>query len=140
VIALAAFIPVIMDMGGNIGTQSSTITVRGIATGHIDLSQARRLLLREIRIGALMGLACGTIVGLLAALSYAEYTLALVVGAAMFSAITVAATIGMLVPLIFSYLKVDPAVAAGPFITTITDIVGLGIYFLLATLMLDWLT
>jgi len=140
VIALAAFIPVIMDMGGNIGTQSSTITVRGIATGHIDLSHIKRLLLREIRIGALMGVICGAIVGLLAALRYAEYILALVVGTAMFSAITVAATIGMLVPLTFNRLKVDPAVAAGPFITTITDITGLGIYFLLATLMLGWLT
>ena len=129
-----------MAMGGNIGIQSSTITVRGIATGRIDLSQARRLLLREIGIGALMGIACGTIVGLLAALSYAEYTLALIVGTAMFSAITVSATIGVLMPLIFRYLKIDPAVAAGPFITTINDIVGLGIYFLLATLMLGWLT
>lgn len=140
VIALVAFIPVIMAMGGNIGIQSSTITVRGIATGRIDLSHRKRLLFREIGIGALMGIACGTIVGLLAALSYAEYTLALVVGTAMFSAITVSATIGVLMPLIFRYLKIDPAVAAGPFITTINDIVGLGIYFLLATLMLRWLT
>lgn len=140
VIALAAFIPVIMAMGGNIGIQSSTITVRGIATGHIDLSHRRRLLLREIGIGALMGITCGAIVGLLAALSYAEYTLALVVGTAMFSAITVSATIGMFIPLVFRHLKIDPAVAAGPFITTINDIVGLGIYFLLATLMLGWLT
>jgi len=140
VIALAVFIPVIMAMGGNIGIQSSTITVRGIATGHIDLSHRRRLLLREIGIGTLMGITCGAIVGLLAALSYAEYTLALVVGTSMFSAITVSATIGMFIPLVFRYLKIDPAVAAGPFITTINDIVGLGIYFLLATLMLSRLT
>ncbi len=140
VIALAAFIPVIMAMGGNIGIQSSTITVRGIATGRIDLSHRRRLLLREIGIGALMGVACGAIVGILAAFSSAEYTLAFVVGTAMFSAITVSATVGMLIPLVFKYLKIDPAVAAGPFITTVNDIVGLGIYFLLATLMLGWLT
>jgi len=140
VIALAAFIPVIMAMGGNIGIQSSTITVRGIATGRLDLSHRRKLLFREIQIGALMGVTCGAIVGLLAALRYTEYTLALVVGTAMFSAITVSATIGLFIPLAFRYLKIDPAVAAGPFITTVNDIVGLGIYFFLATLMLGWLT
>ncbi len=140
VIALAAFIPVIMAMGGNIGIQSITITVRGIATGRIDLSQRGKLLLREIGIGALMGTACGLLVGFLAVLRYAEFTLALIVGTAMFSAITVSATFGVFIPLAFKYLRIDPAVSAGPFITTVNDIVGLGIYFLLATLMLRWLT
>ena len=138
-IALLIFIPAIMAMGGNIGIQSSTIVVRGLATGRIDLSHLWRVLFREIRIGALMGLVCGLVVGTVARLWQKEPFLGLIVAGSMFTAITVAATIGTLVPLILKRFNIDPAVAAGPFVTTSNDITGLLIYFSLATWLLSLL-
>ncbi|MCK4326807.1 magnesium transporter [bacterium] len=138
-IALLIFIPAIMAMGGNIGIQSSTIVVRGLATGRIDLSHLWKVLFREIRIGALMGLVCGMVVGTVAQLWQKELFLGLIVAGSMFTAITVAATVGTLVPLILKRFNIDPAVAAGPFVTTSNDITGLLIYFGLATWLLSLL-
>lgn len=134
-IALAFFIPVIMGMGGNIGIQSSTIVVRGLATGRINLSQIGKVLFREIRVGLIMGLVCGSVVALIAYLLEKSLLLGMVVGISMFIAIIVAATMGSLIPLIFKRLKIDPAVASGPFITSSNDIVGILIYFSLANLL-----
>ena len=139
VLILAAFIPVIMGMGGNIGVQSSTIVVRGIATGRIALSDVGEILFKEVRIGAIMGLACGMTVGIVAHFWQGKPMLGAVVGVAMFIAITVAATIGTLTPLLFKRLRIDPAIAAGPFVTTSNDITGLLIYFGLATLLARYL-
>ena len=134
-IALAFFIPVIMGMGGNIGIQSSTIVVRGLATGRINLSQIGNVLFREIRVGLIMGLVCGSVVALIAYSLEKALLLGVVVGISMFIAIVVAATMGSLIPLIFKRLKVDPAIASGPFITSSNDIVGILIYFSLANLL-----
>ncbi len=134
-IALAFFIPVIMGMGGNIGIQSSTIVVRGLATGRISLSQIGKVLFKEIRVGLIMGLVCGSVVAMIAYLLEKTLLLGAVVGISMFIAITVAATMGSLIPLIFKRLKVDPAIASGPFITSSNDIVGILIYFSLANLL-----
>jgi len=134
-IALAFFIPVIIGMGGNIGIQSSTIVVRGLATGRINLSQIGEVLFREIRVGLIMGLVCGSVVALIAYLLEKTLLLGAVVGISMFIAIIVAATMGSLIPLIFKRLKIDPAVASGPFITSSNDIVGILIYFSLANLL-----
>ena len=134
-IALAFFIPVIMGMGGNIGIQSSTIVVRGLATVRISLSQIGNVLFKEIRVGLIMGLVCGSVVALIAYLLEKTLLLGMVVGISMFIAITVAATMGSLIPLIFKRLKVDPAVASGPFITSSNDIVGILIYFSLANFL-----
>jgi len=134
-IALAFFIPVIMGMGGNIGIQSSTIVVRGLATGRISLSQIGKVLFKEIRVGLIMGLVCGSVVAMIAYLLEKTLLLGAVVGISMFIAITVAAAMGSLIPLIFKRLKVDPAVASGPFITSSNDIVGILIYFSLANLL-----
>jgi len=82
-----------------------------------------------------MGLACGITVGTIAYFLEKGLTLGIVVGVSMFIAITVAATMGALVPLIFKRLKIDPAIASGPFVTTSNDITGLIIYFILA----NWL-
>lgn len=136
-IALLVFVPAITAMGGNIGIQSSTIVVRGLATGRIDLGHLWKVLFREIRIGALMGLVCGFIVGSVAHLWQGEAIIGLIVAVAMFTAITVAATIGTLAPLALKRLNIDPAVAAGPFVTTSNDITGLLIYFSLATWLLS---
>lgn len=133
VIALAFFVPVIMGMGGNIGIQSSTIVIRGLATGNIDLSQIRKVIFKEMRVGATMGVACGMIVGSIAYILEKGPILGVVVGTSMFMAITVAATMGTLVPLLFRRLKIDPAIASGPLVTTSNDITGLVIYFFLAS-------
>ena len=131
-IALAFFIPVIMGMGGNVGMQSSTIVVRGIATGRVELAHIWSVLFKEIRTGFLMGLICGVVVGVVADILQGEIMLGVVVASSMFIAITVAATIGVIMPLLFKALKIDPAIASGPFVTTANDITGLLIYLSLA--------
>ena len=138
-LALVFFIPVITAMGGNIGIQSSAIVVRGLATGEIGLFDIARRLLREARIGLLMGLMCGGIVGVVAFAWQGNALLGVIVGSAMLSAITVAATMGALVPLVFKKLNIDPAIATGPFVTMSNDIVGLFIYFGLAFMLLKLL-
>jgi magnesium transporter len=138
-LALAFFIPVITAMGGNIGIQSSAIVVRGLATGEIGLLRVARRLFREARIGLLMGVICGGIVGMVAFVWQGNPLLGVIVGSAMLSAITVAATMGALVPLLFKRINIDPAIATGPFVTMTNDIVGLFIYFGLAVLLLKLL-
>ena len=139
VIALAFFVPVIMGMGGNIGMQSSTIVVRGLATGRIELGHVWGVLFREIRTGALMGLICGAVVGIAAHIFQGKVMLGVVVASSMFIAITVAAAVGALMPLLLKGLRIDPAIASGPFVTTANDITGLLIYFLLATSFVRYL-
>jgi magnesium transporter len=139
VIALVTFMPVIAAMGGNIGVQSSTIVVRGIATGRIDLANLWRVVARELKVGALMALACGFTLSVVAYLWHGHMILGAVLGAAMFFAITVAAMTGTLVPVILKKLNFDPAISSGPFVTTANDITGLVIYLGLATYLLSYL-
>ncbi|HIE04914.1 MAG TPA: magnesium transporter [Candidatus Latescibacteria bacterium] len=136
---LAAFIPIITAMGGNIGLQSASITVRGLALGKIDTFEIWKRVLREARVGIMMGVFCGGTVGLVATLWHRNPAFGLVVGVAMWCAILVAAIMGTVVPMIFRKFKVDPAIAAGPFITMSNDITGLAIYLSIATAMLKWL-
>jgi magnesium transporter len=135
-IALAAFFPVITAIGGNIGLQSSTIVVRGLATGQMDLVHVGGRIFKELRIGIAMGIACGLVVGVVSWLWMNELALGLVVGLSMLTAIATAATMGALVPITFDRLHVDPALATGPFVTMSNDIIGLIIYFSLAGVLL----
>jgi len=137
VITLAVFIPVIMDMGGAVGTQSSTIVVRALSTGHLALRDLGRYLLHELKVGSTLGLSAGLLAGLVAALWKGESELGLVVGLSAFCALTVAAIVGAIVPFVWRLMRVDPAVAASPFVTAIKDITGLLIYFSFASLLLD---
>ncbi len=139
IVILAVFIPVIMDMGGNVGTQSLTIFVRGLATGQIDRSEAWPYFFREIRIGLTLGAISGAIISVAAFLWQGNPYLGLVVGFSMLATISVAALIGTLVPLVCSMVNIDPAITAGPFVTTIKDVTGLLIYFFIATSFLDYL-
>ncbi len=138
-IALLAFIPAIMAMGGNIGVQSSTIIVRGLATGHLNLEHFWRLLFREARLGGLIGLISGVVAGVVA-LSWngGGAILGLIVALSMVIALIVAAILGTVIPLAVSRLNIDPAVVSGPFVTTLKDITGLLIYFSLAAGLLSW--
>jgi len=139
IVVLAVFIPVIMDMGGNVGTQSSTIFVRGLATGEIDQGEVWPYFYREIRIGVVLGLICGAMISVAAYIWQGNPYLGLVVGVSMLGTISVAALIGTLVPLICSKNNIDPAITAGPFVTTIKDVTGLLIYFVIATTFLEYL-
>ncbi len=139
IVILAVFIPVIMDMGGNVGTQSSTLFVRGLATGEITPSDVWRYFFRETRVGLTMGILNGLFVAMVATLWQGMPLLGVVVGIAMFSTITLAALIGTLVPMFFNYYGIDPAITAGPFVTTIKDVTGLLIYFWIATAFMSHL-
>ena len=138
-IVLITFIPVITGMGGNVGIQSSTITVRGLATGDVDLQRLGRTIFKEVRVGLLMALACGFTLGVVAEIWHHNPALGVAVGSAMAAAIVVASLMGTLVPIIFKRLGVDPAVASGPFVTTANDITGILIYLSISTLFLKYI-
>jgi magnesium transporter len=137
-LVLAVFIPVVMALGGSIGLQSSTIVVRGLATGQADLIHLGSRLFREMRIGLVMGLACGISVGAIAWLWQGAWELAVIVGLSMLMGILVAATLGAVIPVLLDRYKIDPALASGPVMTMSNDVVGLLIYFGLASLLLRW--
>ena len=138
IIALAAFIPVILGMGGNIATQSSTIIVRGMATGRVNLGGEIKLILKEVQVGLILGTLYGVLLGLFARFIFSDApeNLGFVVGLSICASMIVAATVGTIIPLILRKLDIDPAVATGPFVTTSIDILGVLFYFLIAGLFL----
>jgi len=134
---LAAFIPVIMGMGGNIGTQSSTIVVRGLATGRFSPQQLWPVVSKELSIGIILGIVYGTLIASVAQFQFDTYAVAISVGLAVLSSMSIAALVGSLVPLIFARIHIDPAVATGPFVTTSIDIISVYFYFTIATVLLQ---
>jgi len=138
IIVLAAFIPVIIGVGGNVGTQSSTIVVRGLATGRVDVTNTVPLILKEVVVGSLLGAAYGLLVGL--ASEYITGTpmsnLGFVIGLSIFCSMTIATAVGASVPIILKKLNFDPAISTGPFVTTAIDIIGVALYFLIASTVL----
>ena len=139
IIALAAFIPVILGMGGNIATQSSTIIVRGMATGRVNFGGEIKLIIKEMKVGLMLGILYGILLGIFANLSFSDApdSLGIVVGLSICVSMIVAATVGTVIPLILRKLDIDPAVATGPFVTTSIDILGVLFYFLIAGLFLS---
>ena len=141
IIILSSFVPIIMAMGGNTGIQSSILIVRGLAVGSFDESQLRRLLGHELLTGMLMGIVCGGIIGIWTHLMvgdagpFSAFYLAFTVGLALFSAMIFAAAFGAFVPLALNRLKIDPAVAAGPFVTASNDVIAVIIYYGITFLM-----
>ena len=138
-IALAAFIPVIMGMGGNIGTQSSTIVVRGIATGRVDFGSEFKIIMKEVTVGFILGGLYGILLGLFAMFRFidAPAYLGLVVGLSIGLSMLVAAAVGTIIPLFLRKVDIDPAIATGPFVTTSVDVVGVLLYFVIATSFLN---
>jgi magnesium transporter len=138
VLALASFIPIIMGMGGNIATQSSTIVVRGMATGRINMEDFGKIVFKEMRVGIILGILYGGFLGVLAYFGYAEpKLLGLVVGLSIFFSMAMAATIGTIIPLILKRFDIDAAIATGPFVTTAIDILGVLAYFMIAKFFLN---
>ncbi|MDF1552007.1 MAG: magnesium transporter [Deferrisomatales bacterium] len=139
IIALLSFLPVITGMGGNVGTQSSSILVRAFATGRVEFADLPSHLWKEMRVGLLLGVVCGVLVGAAAFVWHRNPALGVVVGVSMTAAMTVAATMGTLAPAFFRRLDIDPAVASGPFVSTANDITGILIYLGTASMLLRFL-
>ncbi len=133
---LAIFIPVVMDMGGNAGTQSSTIFARALALGHLNLRRFGHHLLREVSVGLSIGIAVGILTGIIAAIWQGIPLLGVVIGLSLIFTLTLATTLGFVIPYALVKLGLDPAAGADPIITTIKDITGLLIYFGLAYYLL----
>lgn len=136
---VAVFIPLIAGMAGNAGTQSLAVAVRGIATGEMEDSGKFKIILKEAGTGILTGAICGVVVSLVIFVWKHDLILGLLVGFAILASLLVATIGGSLVPLIMHKLKIDPAVASGPFITTMNDITSILIYFGLATMFMSYL-
>jgi magnesium transporter len=127
-IALTFFIPLLLGSGGNTGSQSSTIMVRGLATGDIEVNAWAASLGKELAVGLVLGLTMG-LTGILLGSWNGGLTIALIVGITMMLIVIVANLIGAFLPLLLTKLKLDPAVASNPLITSITDVTGLIIFF-----------
>jgi magnesium transporter len=137
VVALSFFIPIQMDTGGNVATQSVAIAVRGLATGELSNKDVVRFCFREVPIGIMIGLACGLTISISAVVIWNESPLlGLAVGTAMAIATAVSASIGAFIPMMSHRYNVDPAVTSGPLVTSIMDILGLFVYFSSAVLIL----
>jgi magnesium transporter len=147
--ALAFFIPIIMGMGGNIGTQSSTIIVRGLATGEVDIKETWQVLWREFATGAVLGTTYGILLGIFALLAKQIFNwevpdaiasnfvwFPVVVALSICINMVIAATVGTVIPMLFKRIRVDPAVATGPFVTTSIDVLGILSYFMIAQWLL----
>ncbi|MBM7554012.1 magnesium transporter [Thalassobacillus pellis] len=136
---LAVFIPLIAGMAGNTGTQALAVAVRGMATGEIDKQGKRKMIMREAFTGLITGTACGTLITLIVFFWKHDFFLGLLVGISIMATLIVATLAGSLVPLVMDKLNIDPAVASGPFITTINDIISILIYFGMATAFMNLL-
>ncbi|MCA3624009.1 MAG: magnesium transporter [Methylobacterium sp.] len=133
-VALAVLMPIVASQGGNAGTQTMTVAVRALATRALGGSGARRFVAREIRVGLLNGVAFALVMGAVAALWFRSVDLGLVMGIAIIVNLIAAALAGVLVPLALDRIGIDPAVASGPFVTTVTDMVGFFAFLGVATL------
>jgi magnesium transporter len=136
IVALAVLMPIVASMGGVAATQTLTLIVRGIALGQVERANARWLLTREIAVALLNGLAWATVVAGVAFLWFRSWKIAAVIFAAMVVNLFAAALAGVLVPLTLKRFGVDPAVAGGVVVTTVTDVVGFASLLGLGTLVL----
>jgi len=137
VLALSAFLPVVMGMAGNVGVQTATVAVRGLATGTLGLEEAGSELFKELRVGVLLGLFYGSILAAFGWFLFDSLQLAEVVGLTLLLNMIGAAVVAILLPLFFHRIGVDPAIATGPFVTTAIDVLGVLNYFLIASLLMD---
>lgn len=136
VLALAAFIPVLVYMSDAVGTQSEALIIRSMALE--PTLPIKPYIIRELKIAAALALICGALISLVAFIGWGTYFLGLIVGFAMFLSVIVAVIISTLLPLGFKKLKSDPAIATGPFATMISDIATLAIYFTVAISFLNY--
>ena len=137
VVALVFFIPLLCDSGGNAGTQSSTVVIRGLATGEIKMGEVLKVFWKELKAGLLVGMAMGLLAGVRAIIMNRNPLLAITVGLAMIATVIVATTLGAVLPIMFKKMRLDPALMSGPFITSIVDIVSLFVYLHIAMIVFN---
>lgn len=135
VIALAVLMPIVASMGGVAGTQTLTVVIRGMALGHIQRNNMKWLLNRELIMGAFNGMFWAVTVGLIAGLWFQDFSLSLIIASAMTINLIAAATAGVLLPILLKKMNIDPALAGGVALTTITDVVGFLSFLGFATLV-----
>jgi magnesium transporter len=133
-VALAVLAPIVASQGGNATTQTMTVAVRALATGELTDTNAWRVILRELAVGLVNGLAFAIITGVAAWAWFKVPGLGVVIGLAMICNLLAAALGGILIPLALHRLRFDPAVASSPFVTTVTDVVGFFAFLAIATL------
>ena len=133
-VALAVLAPIVASQGGNATTQTMTVAVRALATQDLSDANARRVIVRELLVGLLNGVAFAVITGIAAYIWFRVPALGVVIGLAMICNLVAAALGGILIPLALHRLRVDPAVASSPFVTTVTDVVGFFSFLSIATL------
>ncbi len=138
-ISIVFFLPVMTAMAGNAAIQSSAIVIRGLATGEVSLLGLRRRFMKELRVSLINGLVCGGILGAATMFWRGDAGLGLLLGLSMLGVILLATTVGAIIPLLLKRLRIDPAIAMGPIVTTWNDIVSVVIYLTLATVFLRWL-
>lgn len=136
-VALAFFMPMIAGMTGNTGTQSLAVVVRGLVSNDLDSKQVIKLVFRELWVGIIIGVTCAIMIAIIAFVWQGSFTLGLVVGSSLLITLIIGTLAGTIIPLILYKFKVDPAVASGPLITTINDILSLLIYFGIATMFIS---
>ncbi len=136
-IELAFFIPLIAAMGGNVGVQSAAIIVQGLASNSLGMDTISQRLLKELGVALLNGLICSGLIMLITFLIGYPSSISFTVSISLMAVIIFAALFGTFVPLILDRYKIDPALATGPFITTVNDVLGLFIYFMIGKLFLD---
>jgi magnesium transporter len=133
---LLIFVPAIMAMGGNTGLQATTVTVRGLATGQLHSGELLGAAFRELRIGLVLGVILGVLFLGVSQVWTGTPLIGICVGSAMVVAVVFSVVLGVLIPVLFRALGVDPAVASGPLITTLNDGLSLGLYFTIAAQLL----
>lgn len=135
-IALVSFIPVITATGGNSGVQASTVVVREIAFGQMDFSKVGEEVWRQLKIALGLGLACGMVLSVLANIWKANNVIGMIVGLSIFLVVVWSNFVGVMTPVIFNKIRIDPAIASGPLITTLNDVLGVLIYLSIARFLL----
>lgn len=136
VVVLAAFIPLLIGTGGNVGAQSSTVVIRGLNTDEVQTENALRMIRREAIAGAILGVMLGAVVTVWAYFLQGDLAVAFVVGCSLVAISTLASTSGSALPFLFQTLNLDPALMSAPFITTAVDVLGVLIYLNLARFIL----
>jgi magnesium transporter len=132
---LVSFIPMLMDTGGNCGSQSSTLIIRGIALGEIEFHDIFRVIFKEFRVSLVVGIALAAANGLRIFIMYKDLGLALVIAVSLMATIIISKLIGCVLPLLAKKMHLDPAIMASPLITTLVDTCSILIYFNIATLV-----
>lgn len=136
IVALATFMPIVAGMGGNAGTQTLTMIIRGIALGELTLENSKQVLIKEIYVGMINGALLGLIVALLGYLWVGNPVFGFVIGMAMFLNLIVSTISGYFVPVTLKKFNIDPALASGVFVTTVTDVLGFFFFLGLATILI----